>query len=56
MMSINVRLTLLAIAVYPFMLITVILFSEKLRVQQLTVQEELSNLSELIQEDMSGIS
>ena len=56
MMSINVRLTLLAIAVYPFMLITVILFSEKLRVQQMTVQEELSNLSELIQEDMSGIS
>jgi len=56
MMSINVRLTLLAIAVYPFMLIAVILFSEKLRVQQMTVQEELSNLSELIQEDMSGIS
>lgn len=56
MMSINVRLTLLAIAVYPFMLMTVILFSEKLRVQQMTVQEELSNLSELIQEDMSGIS
>jgi ATP-binding cassette subfamily B protein len=56
MMSINVRLTLLAIAVYPIMLITVQLFSEKLRTQQLTVQEELSNLSELIQEDMSGIS
>jgi ATP-binding cassette, subfamily B, multidrug efflux pump len=56
MMSINVRLTLLAITVYPFMLVTVQLFSEKLRVQQLTVQEELSNLSELIQEDMSGIS
>lgn len=56
MMSINVRLTLMAIAVYPFMLITVQLFSEKLRTQQLTVQEELSNLSELIQEDMSGIS
>jgi ATP-binding cassette, subfamily B, multidrug efflux pump len=56
MMSINVRLTLLAIAVYPIMLITVQLFSEKLRTQQMTVQEELSNLSELIQEDMSGIS
>ncbi|HEY9633817.1 MAG TPA: ABC transporter ATP-binding protein [Coleofasciculaceae cyanobacterium] len=56
MMSINVRLTLLAIAVYPVMLITVQLFSEKLRTQQLTVQEELSNLSELVQEDMSGIS
>jgi ATP-binding cassette subfamily B protein len=56
MMSINVQLTLIAIAVYPFMLIIVQLFSEKLRTQQLTVQEELSNLSELIQEDMSGIS
>ncbi|HEY9665958.1 MAG TPA: ABC transporter ATP-binding protein [Coleofasciculaceae cyanobacterium] len=56
MMSINLRLTLFAIAVYPFMLMAVQLFSEKLRVQQLTVQEELSNLSELIQEDMSGIS
>ena len=56
MMSINVRLTVWAIAVYPFMLITVQLFSEKLRTQQLSVQEELSNLSELIQEDISGIS
>jgi ATP-binding cassette subfamily B protein len=56
MMSINLRLTLLAIAVYPFMLIIVQLSSEKLRSQQMTVQEELSNLSELIQEDMSGIS
>ncbi|HEY9675611.1 MAG TPA: ABC transporter ATP-binding protein [Waterburya sp.] len=56
MMSINLRLTLLTIAVYPFMLIAVQLFSEKLRTQQMIVQEELSNLSELIQEDMSGIS
>jgi ATP-binding cassette, subfamily B, multidrug efflux pump len=56
MMSINLRLTVLSIAVYPFMLITVKLFSEKLRLQQQIVQEELSNLSELIQEDMSGIS
>ena len=56
MMSISFRLTLFAIAIYPFMLITVNLFSEKLRRQQQKVQEELSNLSELIQEDMSGIS
>ncbi|MCA1991086.1 MAG: ABC transporter ATP-binding protein/permease, partial [Coleofasciculus sp. S288] len=56
MMSISVWLTLLAIAVYPIMLIAVQLFSEKLRTQQLSVQEELSNLSELIQEDMSGIA
>ncbi|NEQ64124.1 MAG: ABC transporter ATP-binding protein [Symploca sp. SIO2D2] len=56
MMSISLRLSLLAIAVYPIMLITVQLFSDKLRTQQQTVQEELSELSELIQEDMSGIS
>ena len=56
MMSISLQLTLLAVAVYPFMLITVQLFSEKLRLEQQKVQEELSSLSELIQEDMSGIS
>jgi ATP-binding cassette subfamily B protein len=32
------------------------LFSDRLREQQLAVQEELSNVSELIQEDMSGIA
>jgi len=56
MMRINVRLTLMAISVYPFMLILVNLFSHKLRNQQLAVQEELSTMSELIQEDMSGIA
>lgn len=56
MLYINVRLTLLAILVYPLMLGIVQLFSHKLRVQQQDVQEELSKLSELIQEDISGIS
>lgn len=56
MIAINLQLTLSALAVYPLMLITVNLFSDKLRSQQQSVQEELSNLSELIQEDMSGIS
>jgi ATP-binding cassette, subfamily B, multidrug efflux pump len=56
MLGINIRLTLLAIAVYPLMLVLVQLFSDKLRVQQLVVQEELSAMSDLIQEDMSGIS
>ena len=56
MLYINVRLTLLAILVYPLMLGIVQLFSNKLRVQQQDVQEELSKLSELIQEDISGIS
>ncbi len=56
MLKIHVRLTLLAIAVYPVMLITVQLFSGKMRRYQQDVQVELSNLSELIQEDMSGMA
>jgi ATP-binding cassette subfamily B protein len=56
MLSINVRLTLLALSVYPLMLIVVQLFSDKLRSEQLAVQEELSSLSDLIQEDMSGMA
>jgi len=38
------------------MLILVQLFSDRLRNEQLKVQEELSQISELIQEDMSGIA
>ena len=56
MLVINVKLTLMAIAVYPLMLIIVQLFSNKLRDQQADVQEKLSDISELIQEDISGIS
>ncbi len=56
MLGISVKLTVLAIAVYPLMIIVVQLFSGKLRDCQTDVQEGLSNLSELVQEDMSGIS
>jgi ATP-binding cassette, subfamily B, multidrug efflux pump len=56
MLLINVRLTLIAIAVYPAMLFLVQSFSSRLRDEQLAVQEETSHLSELIQEDMSGIA
>jgi ATP-binding cassette, subfamily B, multidrug efflux pump len=56
MMRINGKLTLLALSVYPVMLGIVNLFSNKLRHQQLALQEELSNISELIQEDMSGMA
>lgn len=55
MLGINVKLTLFSIAVYPLMLVFVKLFSGKMQREQLTVQEELSNISDLIQEDMSGI-
>ena len=56
MLKINIRLTLLAIAVYPVMLITVQLFSGKLRRYQEDIQVKLSDISELIQEDMSGMA
>ncbi len=56
MMAIHLRLSLLAIAVYPIMLILVQLFADRLRNQQMRVQQQLSQISELIQEDMSGIS
>lgn len=56
MLAIDVPLSLWAIIIYPLMLITVQLFSDRLRVQQLDVQEKLSDISELIQEDMSGMS
>ena len=56
MLSINIRLTLLALLVYPLMLVLVQLFANQLRTQQLEVQERLSEMSDLIQEDMSGIS
>ncbi|MDZ8133950.1 MAG: ABC transporter ATP-binding protein [Nostoc sp. DedQUE04] len=56
MLTISVDLTLAALAVYPFMLLLVSLFSDRLRKQQAKVQEQLSDISELIQEDISGIA
>jgi len=56
MLGLSVKLTLLSLAVYPLMLITVQLFSEKLREEQREVQESLSDVSQLIQEDISGIA
>ncbi|MCC5642021.1 ABC transporter ATP-binding protein/permease [Nostoc sp. CHAB 5824] len=56
MLAISVDLTLAALAVYPFMLLLVSMFSNRLRKQQAAVQEQLSDISELIQEDISGIA
>ena len=56
MLSLSVKLTVVALVVYPVMLILVQLFSDRLRNQQLRVQQSTSRLSELIQEDLSGIS
>lgn len=56
MLSIDVRLTVVAIAIYPLMFFLVHLFSNRLRNQQLEVQQRTSDLSDLIQEDISGIA
>ncbi|MBC1236427.1 ABC transporter ATP-binding protein [Nostoc sp. 2RC] len=56
MLRISVELTLASLAVYPFMFLLVSLFSDRLRKQQAAVQEQLSDISELIQEDISGIA
>jgi ATP-binding cassette subfamily B protein len=56
MLALSVDLTLVALAVYPAMFFLVYLFSDRLRKEQLQVQEQLSDMSNLIQEDMSGIA
>ncbi len=56
MLFLSVKLSLLSLSVYPLMLLVVNLFSNRMRSQQLATQESLSDLSELIQEDLSGIS
>lgn len=56
MVSIDPLLTLMALTIYPLMFGVVWLFSHRLRTEQLEVQQRLSDLSDLIQEDMSGIS
>ncbi|MBH8573520.1 ABC transporter ATP-binding protein [Nostocaceae cyanobacterium CENA369] len=56
MLAISVNLTLTALAIYPVMFLLVHLFSNRLRQEQAVVQEQLSEISELIQEDISGIA
>ncbi|MGD1921579.1 MAG: ABC transporter ATP-binding protein [Pleurocapsa sp.] len=56
MLRIDVKLSFMVLAVYPLMLMTVQLFSGKLREYQEEIQVKLSDLSELIQEDMSGMA
>ena len=56
MVNLNGSVAFFSLAVYPFMFGVVAIFGDRLRNQQLDVQEEISNLSDLIQEDMGGIS
>ncbi|MDX2257170.1 MAG: ABC transporter ATP-binding protein [Pseudanabaenaceae cyanobacterium bins.39] len=56
MVAIDPMLTLLSISVYPIMLAIVQRFSGQLRDEQLQVQEELSQVSSLLQEDLNGMA
>jgi len=56
MLTIDPLLTFFAISVYPVLLGTVGLFGGRMVKQRKKQQEALSELSELIQEDLSGIS
>jgi ATP-binding cassette, subfamily B, multidrug efflux pump len=56
MLVLSPTLSLAALAVYPFIFLLVQSFSDKLRTQQQEVQQSLSDLSQLIQEDMSGMA
>jgi ATP-binding cassette subfamily B protein len=56
MLRIDPLLTLAALALYPVMLLVVRLFGGRMMRQQRRQQEALACLSDLVQEDLSGIS
>ncbi len=55
MVRIDPLLSLAAVGLYPLMLLTVRMFGRRMMRQQRRQQEALGELSELIQEDLSGI-
>jgi len=55
MLAIDPLLTLAAVGLYPLMFLVVRLFGGRMMKQQRRQQEALAQLSELIQEDLSGI-
>jgi ATP-binding cassette subfamily B protein len=56
MLMIDPWLTLAAVSLYPVMLMVVRLFGRRMMHQQRRQQESLARLSDLIQEDLSGIA
>ena len=56
MLAIDPLLSLAALGLYPLMLLTVRLFGGQMMRQQRKQQQSLAKLSDLIQEDLSGIS
>ena len=56
MLAIDPWLSLAAVGLYPLMLVTVRLFGGRMMRQQRRQQQSLASLSDLVQEDLSGIS
>jgi ATP-binding cassette subfamily B protein len=56
MFLIDWKLSLLAISAYPLMFVIVQAFSGRLRDEQIKVQDELSEVSTLLQEDLNGMA
>ncbi|AFY69501.1 Xenobiotic-transporting ATPase [Thalassoporum mexicanum PCC 7367] len=56
MLAIDVKLTVLAISVYPLMFVVVNVFGTRMRDQQLDVQEQTGSVSSLLQEDLNGMA
>lgn len=56
MLSISLDLTVASVTVYPVMFLLVHLYSNRIRNEQARVQEKISDISGLIQEDISGIA
>jgi ATP-binding cassette, subfamily B, multidrug efflux pump len=56
MLTIDPWLSLAAVGLYPLMLVTVRLFGGRMMRQQRRQQQSLASLSDLVQEDLSGIS
>ena len=56
MLLINKTLTVASLMIFPMILIIVTLFGGRMVSQRKIQQESLSKLSDLIQEDLSGIS
>ena len=56
MLAIDAPLSLAALGLYPGMLMVVCLFGRRMMGQQRRLQEALAQLSDLVQEDLSGIS
>jgi ATP-binding cassette subfamily B multidrug efflux pump len=56
MLAIDIKLTLMAVSVYPLMFLVVSIFGSRMRDEQLEVQEQTGAVSSLLQEDLNGMA